>query len=177
MITQNKLNPLYPVELITNGKSHFYKLGDGDLWFPGVTTVLQMIAKPALIQWSSNMACENIKEYLMENALNKPLTKEEIEKACLEGKNIYKKKAEAQADIGTKVHKAIDSLIKGDILEITDEIKPAIEGFINWNDSNDLTIEFGDTKIGSKVFGYGGSLDMVAFNKSNEAILVDFKTT
>lgn len=171
-----KLTPLYDVKLIVEGRSHFYQIGDDEVWKTGVTNALSMINKPALVQWASNTACQNIREYLMENALNRPLTKEEIEKACLEGKNIYKKKAKEAADLGSRVHQAIDSIIKGENKDIPEDIRPAVDGFLSWKASNSLTIELGDTKIGSKVFGYGGSLDMVAF-RGSEAIIFDFKTT
>lgn len=175
MIT-TRLNPLYEVKLIEDGRQHFYKLGTDEKWFPGVTTVLKVIDKPALIQWASNTACQNIKEYLMANAINKPLTAEEIEKACLEGKNIYKKKASEAADLGGRVHRAIDNIIHGGTPDLTEDIKPGVEGFLSWMDSHKLKIELGDTKLGSKLFGYGGSLDFVAFD-GDEAIIFDVKTT
>ena len=173
-----KLKPLYDVKLISNGNSHFYQIGEDETYRPGVTTALSMINKPALVQWASNTACQNIQEYLMANALDKPLTKEEIEKACLEGKNIYKKKAQEAADIGGRVHSAIDAQIKGILppeFNIAG-IEHPFQAFNDWKASNSLIIELGDTKIGSKIFGYGGSLDMVAF-RGSEPIIFDFKTT
>ena len=62
-----RLSPLYPVKLIADGKSHFYQIGDSEDWLPGVTTVLGMINKPALIGWAAKMCSENIKEALLEN--------------------------------------------------------------------------------------------------------------
>ena len=38
-----------------------------------------------------------------------------------------------------------------------------------------LTIEFGDTKLGSKLFGYGGSMDFLAFD-GDDPIVFDIKT-
>lgn len=171
-----KLNPLYDVKLIADGKQHFYQLGNEEKWFPGVTTVLSVINKPALVQWASNSACENIKEFLIKNALNRVLTLDEIEAAVLEGKNIYKKKSQVAADLGSRVHQAIDSIIREEEKDIPEDIQAGVQGFLDWKASNSLTIELGDTKIGSKLFGYGGSLDMVAFD-GNEAIIFDFKTT
>ncbi len=170
------LNPLYDVKLIATGKQHFYQIGTDETFHPGSTTALSVLNKPALVPWAANTACENIQEYLMANALNKPLTKEEIEKACLEGKNIYKKKASEAADVGSRVHQAIDTIIRGETPVISDDIKAGVQGFLDWKASNSLKIELGDTKLGSKLFGYGGSLDMVAFD-GNEAIIFDFKTT
>lgn len=172
-----RLKPLYEVKLIAEGKQHFYQIGNEERWCPGVTTALGMINKPALVQWASNSACQNIKEYLMANAINKSLTQDEIEKACLEGKNIYKKKAQEAADVGSRVHQAIDEIIKGSPPgAYAADIESGVGGFLEWQKSHNLTIEMGDTKIGSKLFRYGGSLDMVAFD-GDEAIIFDFKTT
>jgi len=175
-VIAERLKPLYPVKLIADGRSHFYQIGDDETFRPGVTTVLGVLNKPALIPWAVKSASDNIKDYLLKNALDKPLTKEEVEKACEEGKNIYKKKASEAADVGSRVHQAIDSIIKGEKKDIPEDIRSGVDGFLAWKGSNSLTIELGDTRLGSKLFGYGGSLDMVAFD-GNEAIIFDFKTT
>jgi len=175
-VTTTLLKPLYEVKLIADGRQHFYQIGQDEKLYPGVTTVLSVINKPALVQWASNMACQNIREYLMDNALDKPLTKDQVEKACLEGKNIYKKKASEAADVGTRVHQAIDSIIKGEKKDIPEDIQPGVDGFLSWKASNSLKIELGDTKLGSKLFGYGGSLDFVGF-EGNDAVIFDIKTT
>lgn len=174
---QSRLSPLYKVTMVSSGNAHYYQIGNDENWLPGVTTILgSAIAKPQLIQWASNSACENIREFLIENALDKPLTRDQIEKACLEGKNIYKKKAAAAADIGTRVHGAVDTIIRGGNPVITDDIKAGVDGFLQWVDSHKLKIEFGDTKLGSKLFGYGGSMDFLAFD-GDDPILFDLKTS
>lgn len=181
MMVSSRLKPLFDVKLISDRKSHFYQLGDDDIWKPGVTTALGMINKPALISWSAGVACENIREYLMTNALDKPLTKLEIDNACNEGKNIYKKKASEAADLGSRVHNVINGIITGKAVspyeESPEDTAPGVQGFLDWKASHSLTIELGDTKIGSRVFGYGGSLDFVSFNDKNEAVIWDLKTT
>lgn len=174
--THIKLEPLYKVSLISNKNQHFYTIGDDEKWLPGVTTVLNVIAKPALVQWASNTACQNIKEYLMANAIDKPLTKEEIEKACLEGKNIYKSKSAEAADVGSRVHSTIDAIIKGIPFEITPDIKPAVDGFLAWKESQHIEIIGGDTRLGSKLFGFGGSLDFIGLD-GDQIVIFDNKTT
>jgi len=87
----------------------------------------------------------------------------------------HKKAAEA-ADIGTRTHQAVDSIIRGEDKDIPEDLKPAVQGFLDWRGSNSLDIKQGDTRLGSKLFGYGGSLDFVAFDGS-EAVIFDLKTT
>lgn len=171
------LNPLYPVKLIEKERSHYYQIGEGETWLPGVTTVLKVLDKPALVPWAAKSVSDNIYEEL--SKLKEMPSKEELKKICEDGKNIYKKKSQEAADIGSRVHKAINQLIEGEIDDISyvdADIRAGVQGFLDWKGSNSLRIELGDTKIGSKLFGYGGSLDMVAFEGQN-AIIFDFKTT
>jgi len=170
------LKPLYEVKLIADGKQHFYQIEGDETFHPGATTALSMINKPALIPWAVKACSDNIKEYLLANALDKNLTKEEIEKACTEGKSIYKKKASDAADIGTRVHRAVDAIIRGEEPVITDDIAAGVQGFKDWMETHKLKIQFGDTKLGSKLFGYGGSMDFLAFD-GNEPVLFDLKTS
>lgn len=171
-----RFKPLYPVELIVDGKQHFYKLGDDETYHPGVTTILgAALPKPALLPWAVKMMGENIREYLTARD-GKPFLKDEIDALIQAGKDIYKKKAEAAADIGTRAHKVIDSILLGVDCEVTDDIKPCIDAFQDWRGRQTLTFDLGDTKIGSKVFGYGGSLDCVAWGDSGP-VLIDLKTS
>ena len=171
----NRFQPLYSVKLIANGKSHFYELGDDPNWKPGVTTVLgAAIPKPALLPWALNQMGDNLKEILSNREI-KPWESGELDTLIKESKNIYKKKSSEAADIGSRVHKTINDIIHGNSVAITPDIEPAVSAFTSWDAIKTLKIELGDTKIGSRVFGYGGSLDMVAFD-GNEAIIWDFKT-
>lgn len=172
-----QLKPLYDVKLIEQNRQHYYQIGTDEVWKPGVTTVLKVLDKPALIPWAAKCVSDNIKESLNNWDFSQPLGKLDIGRICEEGKNIYKKKASDAADMGSRVHKAIDEIIRGEIRDYSPDVRAGVQGFEEWKASNSLKIELGDTKIGSKMFGYGGSLDMVAFNEKNEAIIFDFKTT
>ena len=177
-----RLTPLFKVERTENEKGHWYQIEGEESWLPGVTSPLSMLAKPALIPWAANSCSENIKESL--NQLVKDLKakkegfsfdKETIEKICTEGKSIYKKKSKVATDLGSRVHNAIGLIIKGKEPVLDEDVKAGVQGFLDWKASNSLRIELGDTKIASKLFRYGGSLDMVAFD-GNEPIIFDFKT-
>ena len=172
-----KLEPLYNVKLIEANRAHYYQIGDDETWHPGATTVLKCLDKPALLPWGVKLCSENIKEALEKWDFSKPLTKLDIARICEEGKNIYKKKASDAADLGTRVHKAVDAIIHDQEPVITDDIKAGVEGFLEWKALNSITISLGDTKLGSKLFGYGGSLDFIGFDPSGAAVIFDVKTT
>jgi hypothetical protein len=172
------LAPLFTVRLYVEGKKHWYLIADDETGKPSVTGILSAaIPKPAFVPWALNSMGDNVRDAILERVKNNvPISKEEIDAIILEGKNIYKKKSADAADIGTRVHAAIDQIIHGKEPEMTPDIKPAIDSFLSWQDENKIKIELGDTKIGSRLFGYGGSLDFVGFH-NGEPVIFDIKTT
>ena len=82
-------------------KEHLYTLDGKPL--TGVTTVLSVIAKPALIQWSANQAVEYVKEHLT--------SLDDLDAVLKEAKVAHRKKKESAGDVGKAVHKAIENWI------------------------------------------------------------------
>ena len=176
----NQLNPLYEVSLIQKSNAHFYKIDNDDIWRPGVTGILGVINKPAIPIWSSEQSAN----YVLKIARKLDGIKTDRLKYNTRFSKLLIKRAKKQpliksreaSNIGTQVHKTIDSIISGEEIEIHQDIKPAVDGFLSWRNSNSLKIMLGDTKIASRIYGFGGSLDMVAFD-NNQAVIFDFKTT
>lgn len=95
----------------------------------GVTTILDVLAKPALIQWAANMAVNYIKE---KAKWNDPfLTLEEYEKVLEEARKAHIIKKETAGQKGTDVHAEIEKLIK----EAIEKTNGVIE---NWNGGKEL---------------------------------------
>lgn len=168
------MNPLYPVELLKDKKGHRYKVND--LIFPGVTGVLDIINKKAIGPWMVKKCAEYTQDYLLKNALERPLTKEEVETLTKDSKRAYKTTSTTALDIGTRAHAAINDIIEGREPVITDDIRNPVDGFKEFVDKERIKIIKGDTKVASLLFEYGGSLDAVAF-KQGKVIIIDFKTS
>ena len=90
-----------------NAKQHAYKLDGKPL--TGVTTILSVIAKPALINWSANMAVSYIKANL-----SKGIKTGDWDKIFAEAKIAHTKKKEKAGDVGTMAHEWIENYIKGE---------------------------------------------------------------
>lgn len=170
----SKLSPLYDVRLIEDGRNHYYTIGNDEKWYPSSTTVLKCLDKPALIPWALNQMGDNIKDILSNREI-KPWEEGEIDGIIKEAKGIYKKKSAEATDLGSRAHKAIDDIIKGNAPEITDDIRPAVDGFLKWKEEQHIEIIAGDTRIGSKLFGFGGSLDFVGLD-GDQVVIFDNKT-
>ena len=85
-----------------NKEKHHHSLDDKPLM--SVTTVLSVIAKPMLIQWAANMACDSIQS-VMETGM--PITLDVIKEA----RTAHRIKKEKAGDWGTALHLAIEELI------------------------------------------------------------------
>lgn len=167
------MNPLYKVTRVDKDGKHFYQIESDDKWLPGVTTILKVLNKPALIPWALNCMEANILNAISPGSICDIKSLKEIIK---ESKGIYKKKAEDAANIGTRIHNAIDAIIHGNNYERDAQVDIGVEGFLRWQEANKLKIILGDTRIASKIFGYGGSLDFLA-ESANGVVIFDVKTT
>ena len=83
------------------------------------------------------------------------------------------------SDRGTKVHKAIENILRFGDCEIEDGIAPYVQGFVKWfrdsglNKSDILDIE---KAYGHSELKYAGTMDLVAMVKGKRT-LIDFKTS
>lgn len=166
----------YTVDLLVKGNSHHYRIDGKETLYPGSTTVLEVISKPALIPWAAKEAANKIKAYLMKHATGRKLTQKEIIHLVDEGRKAHIEIKEAAADVGTRAHKAINAVIDGGEMKIEDDIRPAVEGFLKFVGEINIKIEHGDRKIASVKYGYGGSLDALGI-ENEKFVIVDFKTS
>ncbi len=88
-------------------EEHAYFLDDRPL--NGVTSILQIVAKPMLIQWAANMAVDYIKEHIdKEGMLDKFESLEEARVA-------HRKKKEDAGAVGSSVHLWISQWVLAEI--------------------------------------------------------------
>ena len=138
-----------------NIKAHQrYKTKDGII-VPGVTTILSILAKPALIYWSWNLGMQGID---------------------------YRKVSDKAKDVGTLAHYLIECDIKGikpDTSEyssvVIDKAENAYLAWLEWKkELGEIEIVASEEQLVCDRFG--GTLDWV-IKKADDYILVDFKTS
>lgn len=171
------MNRLFEVELIEERRAHYYRIYGSEELLPGVTTILNStVPKPYLVPWAAKEASDRIKQHLLEHAINRKLSAEEIVELVEVGRKEHEKKRDDAADVGTRAHKAIDAYIAGDKANITDDIRPAVDAFHKWQDEHPFRLVMGDTKVASPEHRFGGSLDMLGESKDGIGI-IDLKTS
>src|ERR1035437_3506725 len=118
-----------------NEAKHIHSLNGQAL--TGVTTILGVIAKPMLIQWSANMAVESIKGQLYDLTLMPPRTV--LDDIFAMAKVAHRKKKEEAGVKGTDVHAEVELLIKQSMatgLMSYAGDNEQVKHFIKWSEDN-----------------------------------------
>ncbi len=139
-----------------NNKAHTqYKLKSGTL-VPGVTTVLSILGKPAIIEWAYQCGLKGVD---------------------------YHKVRDTAGDIGTLAHYLILCHLKGETPDtseysLADLVKAqnCLQSYHAWIKHNPVKPLMIETPLLSEKYGYGGTLDLYA-QLDSQSILIDFKTS
>ena len=141
---------------MANTKVHtVYKKKDGTR-VCGVTTILGMLAKPALIHWAWNLGCKG---------------------------EDYRKIRDKAASIGTIAHYLIECHLKGVDPELDDYSKSDIDkaetallAFLDFEKNHNFKPIATELALVSEKYGYGGSIDCYG-ELDGKKCLIDFKTS
>lgn len=144
--------------------------------YPSVTTILNVLDKPALIGWAANMAVEYIKQQIENN----PDFAMDIETILEAAKTEYKTVSVEAADIGTEIHDLISIYIKSGqdaIGEMCDEVQNGFLAFLDWEKENIDTWIESELEVFDPINCYAGRLDSIAKMKNGKIYVIDFKSS
>jgi len=160
----------------------------------GVTTVLGVLKKPALLPWASKMAVEYVKEQLDHSyRVIRPIESDgknifhwyELEETVLDSildqaKTAYAKKRDKAGDSGTLVHAIIENIVKEAIRSsegILDpkltHTEPQVQNFLTWAKGKRFIAS--EIHVFSEGMFIGGICDVV-YEEESKLYLGDFKT-
>lgn len=166
------------ISLEFDSKNHIYRIGDRIVY--GVTSIVGVIGKPALIYWAVNQCIDNLKSIW---EAGKSYDEIEIIKALETAKNIHTEKKNQSATIGELAHKWIENYIKSKIEgkeppapPLNEQLKNSIDAFLKWEKENNVEWLESERKIYSKKYDYAGTLDAEA-KVNGELAIIDFKTS
>lgn len=125
---------------------------------PGVTTVLNILNKPALVYWAWNLGMKGLD---------------------------FRKVTDQAASIGTIAHYLVECYLKGQEPDLGDytpnNIRPArlaFGAFEEWWTTQSLTVIGSEEQLASDKFQYGGTIDIMAQGATKGDIrLIDVKTS
>ncbi|MFQ6049860.1 MAG: hypothetical protein ACE5J0_02350 [Candidatus Paceibacterales bacterium] len=118
------------------------------IWYPKVTAICRVIAKPGLERWLANQ-----ESFAAMQAKRKKIT-----------------------DWGKLVHNTIEKMLRGESPEINPAIQPSIDAFLNWLNSHKVKVFDIERRVLSKEHFYAGTLDVLGEVDGNFGIL-DLKTS
>lgn len=131
-----------------------YKTKDGDS-IPGVTTILGVLNKPALVPWANKLGLQGIEV----------------------GKYV-----DNLADAGTLAHNIVECHLKNEKPDYSDYSKNQIDlaenaalKYFAWEKENKVEMILSEAMLVSEVFMFGGTIDCYA-NLNGKKTLIDFKT-
>lgn len=150
------MTPVEKVKSIRRAKST-YKTIAGEI-VPGVTTILSLRAKPALVEWGFRIGREN------------------------PNLNSLRDYVDDLADIGTCAHQVLDSHLKnievdlGDFSpNVVEAAKTSVSKYFDWARGKDIALIAADMELVSERYRFGGKLDVYARIDGVPTVL-DFKT-
>jgi hypothetical protein len=169
---------------------HYYADAEGTKEYSGVTKVLGVIAKPALIPWAARMACEYIEERYeiakQREAIGTNSGKDELflhlPNWLKEAANAHRKKKEDAAEKGTDLHALVEGYVRTAIEHNNGEpyvptgFDPApIQGFISWAFKEKIRFIATEQRLYSKELWVAGTCDLI-FEKDGKRYIGDIKT-
>jgi len=152
----------------------------------GVTSVLGVINKPALVQWAANQSVAHIKESAtVRVAGTDPLTDVlyEITAGLLEeARTAHTKKKEAAGEKGTDAHALIEQYVrwliernKGEPIILPAVVHDRVREFSEWAVKEKITFLASETPLADFEIAVAGTPDFIA-EKDGKVIIGDIKT-
>ncbi len=160
-----------PITRVDTARGHHYKDAAGTR-VPGVTTILSGgLPKTALVNWAGKATAEYAVDHWETLAQLSPAKRlEKLSKARYEEKDRAAKR-------GTEVHALAERLVKGEEVDVPDELAGHVESYVQFLDAfevDPLHVEF---SIASYAHGYAGTGDLIAwFPTLGQTLLCDIKT-
>jgi hypothetical protein len=151
--------------------------------YPGVTSVLKVLDKSdALMAWAARQTAEAAIGMLSPEFGNDtpPLVTllanvgPEGTVKALTARSGWKRDEAAQ--LGSEVHSLADEWIRGLEPQIPEHAIKHVAGYRDWWQSSGWSLRTSEAMLVNPMFGYGGTLDLLARDRDGNTVLADIKT-
>lgn len=176
-------NLYIPVNFETN--HNYYADPEGTKPYIGITSALRVIAKPALVQWSANMACDYLDGFIKDEAIHvdweQMIASGRWKELVNEARYAHVKKKEQAGTDGTDVHALIEILINDAInnnagfIDQSEHDIPQVSKFIEWASSNKVRFLASEKRLVSSSLWIAGTADFIA-EIDSKLMIGDIKT-
>lgn len=150
------------------GTSHSYLLDGARI--PGVTTVIGILDKPALVNWAAKESASYAIEH-WERLTGLPL----LERAAQIEKARYNTNRKAVVK-GNRIHALGEKLAHGETVEVPLEIQSQVSAYARFLDTWQLKVFATETPVAHTEWCFGGTFDLIAETPRFGRALMDIKT-
>lgn len=139
---------------------------------PSVTTIIGILDKPQLTKWKMREAAKAA------IAIPGPQGEEPLERFADRAIEYAMSQVGEAADLGTKIHNAIENLMRGSAEEPSEEMRPFVKPVLEWMKSVGVKVTHSEIVLVNAVHGFAGRVDALftwgdGFGKMG---ILDFKT-
>lgn len=164
-----------PVGLSRDANHTYTATYDGrTITAPGVTGILKVIDKPAIVPWAQGIVAEAAIAHRGE--LDNWVAVGGVEGAI----QLLRRAAETQRDkaanVGSEVHRLADLIVKGQTATVPEDLVPYVRGYLEWIERFQPEFLAVEEMVFSESGRYGGTLDSIAVI-AGETWLLDIKTS
>ena len=173
-----KLVQLYggEVTLEFDDKLHAYRWREKDLLVSGVTKIIGILDKPALVQWAANMASEYVLGEVAKHLW--PPTEDRLEEICKEAKTAHRKFSKSATDIGKAVHAFAERALVEHRIRLPEDpqTRKGAEAFLTWLHATDMQPINVERMCFSRTHWYAGTCDFYG-HINGDLCVMDLKTS
>lgn len=162
------------MSLVFNEEKHTYHL-DGKR-VKGVTTILGVIAKPALVPWAARKVAEHVADNLDQAERWGNMQRADV---VQELKEVPTRERDTAALRGTEIHAIAERVIHGEEVEIPEAYADHVNGYIEFLDAYGVEPILTERSVASREGKYAGRFDsIVTFaNWRGGVWMMDLKTS
>ena len=176
-----KTLPLYggDVHLDFDSKRHAYVWREKGLPVAGVTSILKVLNKPALVQWAANSAVQYITEgYKQRMEAGNELELSAFLSLCQEAKTAHRRISKKAADVGSQVHGFAERVLvdRRATLPSDPQVAKGAEAFLSWYHTHTIEPIHVERMVLSRTWYYAGTVDFFG-RIDGEMCVLDFKTS
>ena len=161
-----------PATGVVRTPRHLYYFNGAGPW-PGVTTVTDVLDKPALTKWHRTQVAEAA-------IANAERLLSDRESGNVEAAVAYllaiRTEGTNSRERGTRIHAALESVLRREPLAVEDRDMPAVAGARAWLNQHNVTPLEVEAFLINETHGYGGTCDLIA-EIDGEVWLLDWKTS
>jgi len=133
---------------------------------PSVTSVINMMDKPALVNWAARLSAEFAVDH-REALADLP------ESAAIDAiKGGWRRSRDKAANFGTAVHEAIET---GDTPD-NEKLIPYVNAALDYLEEVNLHDQVQEVTVVSREYGYAGTMDLLGYQEDGNGLVVDWKS-